>query len=58
MKQFTFELEKVTGGNFETREVFYDRAQISVVADNECAARRIVDSILNDSPHVRIHLLH
>lgn len=56
-KLFSFELEKIKSGDFASREIVYEIAQISVVAENEDQAQEKVEFFLAHEPHVRIRLL-
>ena len=57
MKLFSFELEKIKSGDFASRKIVYENAQISVIAENEDQAREKVEFFLVNEPQVRIRLL-
>lgn len=57
MKLFSFELEKIKSGDFASRKIVYENAQISVIAENEDQAREKVEFFLANEPQVRIRLL-
>lgn len=57
MKLFTFEIEKIKTCNYALRIIEYERAHITVDAEDESEARRKVEFFLQHEPHVRIRLL-